>query len=170
MHLILHFRTLRQLGPRLPGPMQIMLFFLLRLKGNACSILAFLEWIVKRITCLFLPQLIWSWKRIWTIGVMLNSRYAFKIQYIVNSFCIICIWFQTTELKKDDPTERLNFGGGVLEDIENSPLSPEEYVRTMIMTDQSSIVLHGGPAGRTMVICHMSYNFFYYSCKWNIVF
>ena len=63
-------------------------------------------------------------------------------------------------MKKEDPTERLTFGGSVLEDIENSPLSPEEYVRTVIMTDQSSIVLHGGPAGRTMVIFHMSYNFF----------
>ena len=43
------------------------------------------------------------------------------------------------------------FGNSVLEDIDASGLTPEEYVRTMMMTDQSTIVLGGGRTGRTMV-------------------
>ena len=43
------------------------------------------------------------------------------------------------------------FGNSVLEDIDASGLTPEEYVRTMMMTDQSTIVLGGGATGRTMV-------------------
>ena len=43
------------------------------------------------------------------------------------------------------------FGNSVEEDIAASGLTPEEYVQTMMMTDQSTIVLGGGTTGRTMV-------------------
>ena len=59
--------------------------------------------------------------------------------------------FQSTELKKKDPPERMAFGNSVEEDIAASGLTPEEYVQTMMMTDQSTIVLGGGTTGRTMV-------------------